>query len=307
MFDLDEIERDWKINSFSLSEEEIMEIYRVEGITRKKYSEELDEYQRTMRININISAEERLLASIFNDKEIIKKIELKEKLREEHKFPAKRRLSEIAQRKVVEGCLHLVFQSTREWYSFFDGKISIERIYYICLESLMNTVKYTLHPEKKVFRFYVMRNIEKNIIQFIARREHITYKEAYRIINNLDCDGNPLWRSDRKSELSSDCENEEPKKMSEILYLLRKTSYSVDYIKNVSSEEFMRDYYSALDSLDELERIVMGLSFDNSGNRAFSSKDIGDYLGINAKKVSNIRRRAIKTLRKNELFNKYKS
>ena len=74
MFDLDAIERDWKINSFSLSEEEIIEIYRAEGITWKKYKEELEEYRRATRIDI--SAEERLLASIFNDKEILKKIEL---------------------------------------------------------------------------------------------------------------------------------------------------------------------------------------------------------------------------------------
>ena len=200
----------------------------------------------------------------------------------------------------------MVFQSAREWYNFFQSKISIERIYYICLASLMSTVKYTLHPEKKVFRFYVMRNIEKNIIQFIARHEHISYKEAYKIIHNIDYDGNTLCQHNRVSELSSDCDNEEPKKISEILYLLRNESYSIDYTKNVSSEEFMRDYYSALDNLDELERIVMQLSFDTDGNRGFTSKEIGDYLSLDSRKVSNIRKHAIKLLRKNEKLNNYR-
>lgn len=302
MFDLDKIESDWENNSFSLNEEEIIEIYRSEGVTWDKYSEELKEYRRNH--HINISPEERLLASLFQDEEIIKKIELEQKLISEHKFPVKRRLSEISQRKVVEGCLNMVFQATREWYNFFARKISIERIYYICLESLINTVKYTLHPGKKVFRFYVMRNIEKNIIQFIARRERISYREAYQKINSLNNNDNLLSNA-RKLELSSDSDMEEPRKITEILYLLRNESYSVDYIRNISSDEFMRDYYCSLNYLDEPERIVMQLSFDINGNRAFTSKEIGDYLGIESKKVSNIRKRAYKALRKNRIFNNY--
>lgn len=306
MFDLDMIERDWKDNSFSLSEEEIIEIYRAEGITWKKYDEELVEYKRNTRISI--SPEERLLAEIFGDKEILKKIELEEQmLKKKYKFPKRRRLSETSQKKVVEGCLNIVFQSTREWYNFFEGKISMEKIYYICIDSLLSTVKYTLHPEKKVFGLYVTMNIEKNIIKFISRREHISYNEAYEMVNYLYCNDNPLWRSGRKLELSPNFEKEEPKAMSEITYLLRNESYSVDYIENISYEEFMRDYHSALDDLDELERMVIELSFDSSGYRGLTSREISDYLGIDAKKVSNIRRRASKTLRKNRLFDKYKS
>ena len=37
MFDLDEIERDWKENSFCLSDEEIRKIYIAEGVTIDAY------------------------------------------------------------------------------------------------------------------------------------------------------------------------------------------------------------------------------------------------------------------------------
>ena len=45
MFDLDIIEEDWKNNSFSLSENEIIEIFRSEGATLRKYNEEIEEWR----------------------------------------------------------------------------------------------------------------------------------------------------------------------------------------------------------------------------------------------------------------------
>ena len=39
MFDLDAIEKDWKENSFCLSNKEIREIYIAEGVTTKAYDE----------------------------------------------------------------------------------------------------------------------------------------------------------------------------------------------------------------------------------------------------------------------------
>ena len=37
MFDLDLIEDDWKKNSFQLTDEEVFEIYKSEGVTKKEY------------------------------------------------------------------------------------------------------------------------------------------------------------------------------------------------------------------------------------------------------------------------------
>lgn len=304
MFNLDIIENDWETNSFRLSEEEIIEIYRSEEVTLKKYYDEIEKHRK--KIHVDISAEERLLAIIFNDPKIMEKIEYEKKLAKEVKFPSKKHLSKEAQRKVVEGCLYMVFDATRDWYNFFNKRISMERIYYVCLEALMNTVKYVVHCEKPVFKFYVSKSIERNIIKYVAQWEHLTYREAYKIINNLGYDDCTLEDYDKTLELSFDYDKENAEKPSKIFYRLKNEYYDVDYIRNISSLEFMNDYNQALDNLDDVSRIVMQLSFDIDGNRGFTSKEIGEYLGFNSKKVFNIRSRAIKTLRKDAKLNKYK-
>lgn len=304
MFDLDIIEEDWKNNSFRLSEEEIIEIYRSENITLSKYCEQIEEYKKNT--HIEMSSEERLLRAIFgNDKEII---ERENELRKKYKFPIKKYLSKELQKKVIEGSLHIVFDSTREWYKFFDGKLSMERIYYVCLEALMNSTKYMLHCEKPVFELYVLKSIERNIIKYVARWEHITYREAYEIINNYFADSNyVLEQHGKELEFSLDYDNkEELEKPSKIFYQLKDEFYDVDYIKNVSSDEFMYDYSQSLNSLDDIAKMVMQMSFDIEGNRGLTNAEIADYLGIDLNKVSNIRRRAIKTLRKDIKLNTYR-
>lgn len=63
MFDLDAIEKDWLNNSFKLSEEEIIEIYRSENITLNKYYLELEEYRKNTKVGM--TAGERLLLEFF--------------------------------------------------------------------------------------------------------------------------------------------------------------------------------------------------------------------------------------------------
>lgn len=303
MFDLDMIEGDWLNNSFRLSEDEIIEIYRSENITLSKYNQQIEEYRKNT--GIEMSAEERLLRAIFgNDKEII---ERENELRKKYKFPIKKHLSEDLQKKVVEGSLHIVFDSTREWYKFFDGKLSMERIYYVCLEALMNSVKYMLHCEKPVFELYVLKSIERNIIKYVARWEHITYREAYEIINNYFVDRDyVLEQYGKELKLSLDYDDkEELEKPAKIFYRLKNDSYDVDYIKSISSDEFIKDYISSLDNLDDIARMVMQMSFDIEGNRGLTNAEIADYLGIESRKISNIRRKAIKTLRKDIKINRY--
>lgn len=302
MFDMDTIEADWLNNSFKLSEDEIIEIYRSENITLSKYNEQIEEYEKNT--HVAMSAEERLLRAIFgNDKEII---ECENELRKKYKFPTKKYLSKDLQKKVIEGSLDIVFDSTREWYKFFDGKISVERIYYVCLEALMNSTKYMLHCEKPVFELYVLKSIERNIIKHVARWEHITYREAYEIINNYFVDRDyVLEQHDKELELSLDYDDkEELEKPARIFYRLKNDSYDVDYIKNISSDEFVKDYISSLDNLDAVARMVMQMSFDIEGNRGLTNAEIADYLGIESTKVSNIRRKAIKTLRKDIKLNR---
>lgn len=49
MFDLDAIEKDWKENSFCLTDKEIREIYISEGVTTKAYSEKVAELKNEIK------------------------------------------------------------------------------------------------------------------------------------------------------------------------------------------------------------------------------------------------------------------
>lgn len=299
MFDLDLLEKEWLDNSFRLTEEEIIEIYQKEGVTLKKYSEQQEEYRRKNRTGL--TAEEKLLQLFYGKNE---KIEEPSKEMEE---PVRKYLNKDLQKKVIEGTLYIVFDSTREWYKFFDGKVSMERIYYVCLEALINSVKYMLHCEKPVFELYVIKSIERNIIKHIAKWEHITYRKAYEIIKGFIDVDYLLENNDKKIDLEFNYDNkEELEKPSKIYYRIKNESYNVDYTKNVSSNNFLKDYMEALQFLEEDEKMIMQLSFDKEGNLGLTNNEISDYLGIEPNEIVSIRRKAIKTLRKNKTLNRYR-
>lgn len=109
MFDLDIIEEDWKNNSFSLSENEIIEIFRSEGATLRKYNEEIEEWRKNT--HVNVAAYDRLWALMFHDDSIFKK---EEELRKKYPYPTKKYLSEESRKKVIEGCMNIVFDATRK-------------------------------------------------------------------------------------------------------------------------------------------------------------------------------------------------
>lgn len=311
MFDLDKIEQDWKENSFCLSEEEIIEIYHSEDATLRKYEEEIDEYIKKVNIccgGHELSAEERLLRAIFGE-ETLEEKEKKQKIIDAIPKPKKKYLSKENQKKVVEGSLYLVFDATRGWYNFFNGKLSMEQIYYICLEALMNSVKYMLHCEKPVFHSYVDKSIERNMIKHVAKYMHITYREAYEEIhyNLLDYeDVNSRQKFNENLSFAFYNKNvEEPEKPSKIYYQLRNEYYDMNYIKNISSTEFMEDYQLALEKLDEDARKVMQFTFDSYGHRGLTNAEIADYLGIDSTKISTIRRRGMRALRKDYQLKRY--
>ena len=103
-----------------------------------------------------------------------------------------------------------------------------------------------------------------------------------------------------------DYEKEEAEKPSKIYYRLRNENYDENYIRNISSEEFMKDYYNnILSKLDNIEKMIMMMSFDTNGYKGLPQDIIGDYLGISAKKVSNIKARAIKKLKNDITLKKY--
>ncbi len=196
----------------------------------------------------------------------------------------------------------MVFDETRNWYNFFEGKLSMERIYYVCLESLMNSVKYAVHNEKPFFSFYVAKSIERSIIKYVSRKLHLTYRYVYEIIHY---EYEPLEKINDVNLLFDYETREDVEKPSKIFYRVKDEFYNEDYIENISSSEFMKDYEKALETLDETEKLVMKFTFDSNGYRGLTSAEIAEHLGIETKKVNNIRKKAIRVLRKDTKLNTY--
>lgn len=296
MFNLDEIEKEWQENSYCLSEEEIIEIYRSEGVTQRAYDKELSDYYGN---HVNSSVEERLLKAVYGDDYIVKK--------EEKQIPERKRISLESQKRVVEGCLDTVFDNTKYWYDYFEGQISQERLYYVCLDTLIKSAKYILHSEKPFFRSYVSTSITKNIIRNVAMWEKLTYREVYRIINNEREYDYKLGEFLPYPELHFKYDDkEEAEKPSKIYYRLRKERYDDDYTRNFSSDEFYTVYKEVLGELDETAKEVMQLVFDSNGNRILTFHEIAECLGIKENMVVNAKRRAIRKLKKDRRINRFK-
>ncbi len=298
MFDLDTIENDWKDHSFSLSEEEIIEIFRNEGVTWSKYKEELAQYKRNTCI---ITPEERLWAMISGDNEILKK---EEELRKKYSFPKKKHLSSSSQKIIIEGCMYMVFNATRQWYHYFNEKISQEKLYYLCLEALMNCVKYVIHCEDPVFELYVSKCIERNVIKNIARWEHLSYREVYTYVHNT-CSKFDAYGNEVKELSFSYDDNEIPESPVTILYMKRNDQYIEDYVSGISSKQFICDYNDALEKLSRIERKVMQLLYDINGFQVLTYNEISEYLGLSKSEITNAKRRAIRKLKNNEKLNNY--
>lgn len=335
MFDLDKIEQEWQSLNLKLSEEQIIDIYRLEGATLSEYNKVLDEFMVNKPFTRPDSAENRLLNAIFNDLPMLPQIkvnttdeefernwdeycykylkhsienydegwdypeieysdeekieicikcareELKEKRKaydEERQYiifqnkynklkkEAKKHLSVENQKKVVTGSLDIVFSETRRWYERLDKKMPLEKIYYICLETLMWAVKRLSHNEKPTFSFYIIKCIENRMSLY---SQHITEK---------------------KEEICL--------KPSDINYIKNKATYTHDFVSYISNNEFMKIYHKALSKLDPIEREVMSLFYDSNGYHILTYEEISKITGFDINEVRNAKRRAIEKLRK---------
>ena len=167
-----------------------------------------------------------------------------------------------------------------------------------------------LHTELYSFRSTIKRSIEKNIIKHFAKQESIPYKKAIEIIeylkdNQNNKDFNSKYYFNSLNLLLNGEDNEKLEKPSKIYERIKNIDYDEDFIKKVSSNEFMSDYHLALEKLDGTSRLVMQLSFDKDGNAGLTDSEIEDYLGINQQKILYIRKKAIKALKQDEKLNSY--
>lgn len=314
MFDLDAIEKDWKENSFCLSDEEIRKIYIEEGVTIDAYYAAVEECEKNKpKFEGKVDTSQRILWSLFGDTEKEKEYrrkaqEYEKKLKEYYakNDPKKPRLSMESQKKVVEGSMDIVFFLTRSWYERLNRVISLEELYYLSLDTLLNAAKYCVHYDtKNCFRSYVKTCMDKNIIKFLAKKEHISYRNAYCIFSDT-----MHWPENKKlykvKKFSFDYDKEIPYKPSSIYEMTKDEYEEPDYTKEISSEEFMKDYTDALKELSEDEYRIMTLAYTKDGFPGLTHNEISDYLGIESKDITNAKRRVKKRLNNDLRFNKYK-
>ena len=314
MFDLDAIEADWKEHCVCLSDKEIREIYIAEGVTTKAYDEERKKFINSLSQyhGDKSAAKEKLLRMIFfsaeeSERKESTSIEKQKDLKQEPKRPY---LSHESQMKVVEGSLDIVFKSVRACHDMYE-KLPIEDLYYAALEGLFAAAKYCLHyTTKNCFRAYAKSFIRIQITKYIAKKEHITYRNAYCIESHAFDEWN-IYAEENKAKydvqsFSFDYDKEIPYKPSHIYEMIKEEYIEPDYTKKVSSEEFMADYTKSLQALSNDEDLVMSLSYDTNGNKGLTSGEISNILGVSKSKILRLKRSAIKKLRTSHIINKYR-
>lgn len=314
MFDLAKIEKDWQENSFCLSDKEIREIYISEGITTKDWAEKEQEIKNNYKQEFEYhhsNTDRRLLRAIFGEPmyDEDEKNPWDEYYKKLNELRKTFHISQESQKKIVEGCMDLVFKETREWYQLFDENISMEDIYYLCLKGLFEATKYCIHfTTKDCFRSYASKFMERNMIKYMAQKEGISYQNAYCIVwNYFNCGIHKEENNKRFNikKFNYDYDKEIPEEPSKIYERTKDQRFDVDYIAMASSDEFMNDFQDSLSELEDDEEAVMRLSYDKDGYPGLTYQEISEYLGIEQKSIGNIKKRALRKVRKDNRFSKY--
>ena len=274
-------------NYSRLSSEEINRIYQEEGVTTSVYNKKCEEYNK--KYGYQPTAEEILIAKLFGE-DIPK--------RENKKTSLKQRLSKDSQKKVMGGCLDMLVEETKRWYYSLEGRISAEELYNIILRSLINSARnFLYHSEKSNFRLYAKEIIRANIIEYIRRRQGISYQNIQYLLNYKGI--KELWKDEYEPEINVDSKEPVPCSPGEINKILSFIPQYVDYIDQVSSNEFMVKYNQALGNLSNTESDIISLSYPINAP-GLTAQELGEYLGMHAEEVVKLRTKAKRKLRKNE-------
>lgn len=315
-FNLDIIEEDWKKNALYLTDEEIMTIYNKEGINLKNRRKELEEFEKTLP-QFPVHKEAPICYLIFPsrypnyekyEKEYWKECNRISNERDrmwKEECPKPKHLSIESQKMVVEGCMDVVFNNTRDYYEEFKGNVSMEKLYYLCLETLLNCAKKCVHfTTKPCFRYYVSESIRKRITSYMARLEHISYHNSYCIIKHE----NYYLKPDEIQEFKFDYKPkmEEPYRPCDIYELLKNKEYYPNYIEKISSDEFMQEYIQSLDKFTDQEKRIMSLLYDRFGDKLLTIKEISEKLDMDINTVKNTTDKIKRKLKNNTKFRKYR-
>lgn len=216
--------------------------------------------------------------------------------------PKKIKLSPEKQKKVVEGCMYLVFNETRFWDNATGHVFDLEELYTLCLFSLINATKNCCHYQKPVFSLLVSETVRRNIYNLIGKQMHLTYREVYQKIDNWELEHKPIDDNDYQLydipkkeivEIATD-----PK---EIFLMTKDNPTDDEYQKE--SDAFMEAYYQELSKLSGYERSIMSMSYDNNGYPGLTNKEIAENLVIDDKQVSHLKSKLKKKIKKDIIKN----
>jgi RNA polymerase sporulation-specific sigma factor len=176
---------------------------------------------------------------------------------------------------LIERNLRLVVYIARK---FENTGINIEDLISIGTIGLIKAVN-TFDPEKKIkLATYASRCIENEILMYLRRNNRTRSEISFDEPLNMDWDGNELLLSDvlgTENDLTT---------------------------RNIEDQTDRKLLFSALDKLNDREKVIMTLRFGLKDGEEKTQKDVADLLGISQSYISRLEKRIISRLRKE--FNK---
>ena len=179
--------------------------------------------------------------------------------------------SDRAREKLIVHNLRLVVYIAKK---FENSGVNIEDLVSIGTIGLIKSIN-TFRPDKNIkLATYSSRCIENEILMHLRKvnqqKSDISLDEPL----NVDWDGNELLLSD----------------------VLGSDGLEINY--NVEDEDEKRILLLCMESLSELERLIMNMRFGLGGQKEHTQKEVADILGISQSYISRLEKRIIKRLKK---------
>ena len=172
---------------------------------------------------------------------------------------------------LVEHNLRLVVYIAKK---FENTGIGIEDLISIGTIGLIKAIN-TFKAEKNIkLATYASRCIENEILMYIRKNNSQWQEVSIDEPLNIDWDGNELLLSD----------------------ILDNDEDTVSH--NIESEEDRKTIHTAINKLDERERMIIQLRFGINGDRERTQKEVADMLGISQSYISRIEKKVILQLKR---------
>ncbi len=157
---------------------------------------------------------------------------------------------------------------------FENTGISIEDLISIGTLGLIKAVN-TFRLSKNIkLATYASRCIENEILMYLRKTNPIKAEVSYFEPLNVDWDGNELLLSDVLG------------------------SESDEIYRDVEFEDERSKLYTAVENLNERERMIMTMRFGIGGGREYTQKEVADLLGISQSYISRLEKRIIEKIKK---------